>query len=92
MIREHILVFGRVQGVGFRYRAEYTARMMNLTGYVRNLGDGSVEMEVQGEKETINLLLKQLAQSSYIHISDVQREEIPLEDGEYTFGIKSTRY
>ena len=48
MIRKHILFYGRVQGVGFRYHATYKASLLGLTGWVRNLEDGSVEMEVQG--------------------------------------------
>ena len=44
MIRKHILFYGRVQGVGFRYHATYKASLMGLTGWVRNLEDGSVEM------------------------------------------------
>ena len=49
MIRKHILFYGRVQGVGFRYHATYKASLLGLTGWVRNLEDGSVEMEVQGD-------------------------------------------
>jgi len=48
-IREHIIFHGRVQGVGFRYQAMYAARSFDLTGWVENLPDGSVEMEVRGE-------------------------------------------
>ena len=47
-IRKHILVSGRVQGVGFRYRTYYLAQNLGLTGWVQNLEDGRVEMELQG--------------------------------------------
>ena len=53
MVRKHIFFSGWVQGVGFRYRALYAARAMGLTGWVQNLWDGRVEMEVQGEPEKI---------------------------------------
>ena len=43
-------VYGRVQGVGFRYSARYCALELGLAGWVRNEWDGSVEMEVQGRK------------------------------------------
>ena len=46
MVRKHFKITGRVQGVGFRYRAKYAASGMGLTGWVRNEWDGSVEMEV----------------------------------------------
>ena len=49
LVRKHIIFKGRVQGVGFRYFCYTEANKMNLTGYVRNLYDGNVEMEVQGD-------------------------------------------
>ena len=48
-IRKHIYFYGRVQGVGFRYYAVQKANQLGLTGWVRNLSDGSVEMEVEEE-------------------------------------------
>jgi acylphosphatase len=42
------LISGRVQGVGFRYFAQRAATELNLTGYVRNLEDGSVEVYAAG--------------------------------------------
>ena len=49
MIRQHIYFSGRVQAVGFRFRAQMNATQLGLTGWVRNLFDGRVEAEVQGE-------------------------------------------
>ena len=54
--RRHIRFFGRVQGVGFRYHAMYSARNFNLTGWVANRSDGSVEMEVQGPEAAIDYI------------------------------------
>ncbi|MEP7236115.1 MAG: acylphosphatase, partial [Ignavibacteriota bacterium] len=48
MQRFHLLVSGLVQGVGFRQNTRRKARLMNLTGFVRNLPEGTVEIEVQG--------------------------------------------
>ena len=48
MIRKSIRVFGQVQGVGFRWKLMNIANRHNLTGYVRNLDNGNVEVEVQG--------------------------------------------
>ena len=45
---KHILFSGQVQGVGFRYTAHRTAGRYNVTGFVRNLPDGDVEMLAQG--------------------------------------------
>ena len=46
---QHILVLGRVQGVGFRQYTLMRARELNLSGWVRNLNDGRVEILVEGE-------------------------------------------
>ena len=56
MAREQRVVrfFGTVQGVGFRYATIHTARGYDVTGYVRNLADGSVECLVEGEAEEID--------------------------------------
>lgn len=50
-VRKHIVFHGRVQGVGFRYTAKYLARSLELTGWVTNEWDGTVVMEVQGERD-----------------------------------------
>ncbi len=79
-IRKHMIFRGRVQGVGFRFVANYSAVNIGVTGWVQNLWDGSVEMEVQGTSEQINLLLQQIYESRYIHIEDIEVEKIPLKE------------
>jgi acylphosphatase len=58
--RAHILVSGRVQGVGYRAFAARTAARRGLAGGVRNLDDGRVELEVEGQKAVIEALLQEL--------------------------------
>ncbi|HAU5067132.1 TPA: acylphosphatase [Citrobacter amalonaticus] len=53
-------VYGRVQGVGFRYTTQQEARRLSLTGYARNRDDGSVEVVASGEAEQVDKLLKWL--------------------------------
>ena len=54
-------VYGRVQGVNFRYFVRNIARRLGLKGYVRNLASGdAVEVQVEGEKQQLNKLLEQL--------------------------------
>ena len=51
---KHILFSGQVQGVGFRYTASRIARRYSITGFVRNLPDGDVEMLAQGSEQDID--------------------------------------
>ena len=57
-IRRHIYFSGRVQEVGFRFTACLLARRLGLTGWVKNLWDGRVEMEVQGTEDEIRRLIQ----------------------------------
>ncbi len=88
MVRKHIIFTGSVQGVGFRYRASYAASNVGVTGFVRNQRDGSVEMEIQGTNEQINMVLKLINQSSYIVIDNMVTEDIPLDEHEYGFHVR----
>ncbi len=49
----HLIVSGRVQGVGFRYFAEEIASRFHITGYVKNLGNGDVEIFAEGEENNL---------------------------------------
>jgi acylphosphatase len=60
MLEMHAIFHGQVQGVGFRAFVKRTAEEFSLTGYVRNLRDGSVEAVVQGEKAVLETFLQQL--------------------------------
>lgn len=80
IVRRHLWFSGRVQGVGFRYRAYYIAKALNLTGWVRNSWDERVEMEVQGTRENISKMLVQLNEQSFIFIEDVKEKNIPVEE------------
>ena len=60
VVSAHMMVHGRVQGVGFRVFAAQAARRFQLFGGVRNLHDGRVELEVEGPKELIETLLTAL--------------------------------
>ena len=81
--RYHMIFSGRVQAVGFRYRAMHAARSLGLTGWVRNRADGSVEMEVQGREEEIDLLLQTLQQNRYIDITGLSARTVPLQSDHY---------
>ncbi len=53
MIRKKIWIFGRVQGVGFRYRARDIAASYGIRGYVKNMPDGSVYIESEGTERNV---------------------------------------
>ena len=57
MRRVRAIVTGRVQGVAYRASTVYEAREHGLTGWVRNLADGSVELEAQGDAAKVDALL-----------------------------------
>ncbi|MGM0431356.1 MAG: acylphosphatase [Spirochaetota bacterium] len=57
-----ILLQGRVQMVGFRYFAVQQARQHNITGYVRNLSSGDVEIVAEGESEQLDAFLSAVKQ------------------------------
>lgn len=53
-------VYGRVQGVGFRYTTQHEAKRLGLTGYAKNMDDGSVEVVACGESDRVEQLMKWL--------------------------------
>lgn len=77
-VRRHYFLSGRVQEVGLRYTAFYLAEELGLSGWVSNLEDGRVEMELQGKPETIDLLLCRLNGKGRISITSVEEEEAAL--------------
>ena len=79
LIRKHYWVSGRVQGVGFRYRACYIASSLGVTGWVRNNWDERVEMEAQGTREDLARMVEMLYRQSFIGIEGVEEEVVPVE-------------
>ena len=58
--RRHITVSGRVQGVGFRYFVIQKANECQLTGWVKNLPNGKVEIEAEGEDQDLDCFVDYL--------------------------------
>ena len=85
MIRRHIVFYGWVQGVGFRYRARHAAELYGCTGWVKNEWDGSVTMEIQGTEEAIGRVILAIERGTYVRIENMVSRTIPVHPGERGF-------
>ena len=88
-VRWRLRCWGQVQRVGFRYTALYLARRLKLIGWVRNLTDGSVQMEAQGDVAQVRQFLIRLKAQPHIHIEKTVIEELPLQQREKQFRVLS---
>lgn len=87
-IREHFVFTGRVQGVGFRFRAGNLATHYGVTGWIRNNVDGTVEAEMQGREEELDKIIQALQHDSYIRIDWMERERMEPEPQERKFSVR----
>jgi len=87
IIRMEFQFYGRVQGVGFRYKLNHLARGCGVSGWVRNEYDGSVAAQLQGREGQIDEILSLLAQDRYIDIQEIRKKNIPIKEGEQGFQV-----
>lgn len=83
MIARNVIFLGRVQGVGFRFTVHRMAGRHRLTGFVRNLPDGTVEMFAQGPAEDVDACISDIQESFGGYVRDVNITEVP-PDPRYT--------
>ena len=88
IIRRRFCFYGRVQGVGFRYVAQFAAQSAGATGWVRNEYDGSVTMEIQGSEEQIDRVLLALNNARYIRIDATESRTIAVDSRERSFRVR----
>ena len=75
-----ITVFGKVQGVGFRFYTKKKADELNLTGWVKNMRDGSVYIEAEGENLDIDTFIDWCRQGpEWAHVTGTQIQMLPLQ-------------
>jgi acylphosphatase len=87
--RFRAIVRGRVQGVGFRANAAAEARRLGLTGWVRNLFDGTVETDAEGPDAAVQSYLTWLRHGPALsHVTGVDEEWLPAAGGGVSFDIK----
>lgn len=88
MIRYSITVDGRVQGVGFRYFTQMEAFKLGLTGWVKNLIDDKVEMEVQGPEENVLKFISSIKKGNgFSRIDDIELNKIDVISNESKYKI-----
>ncbi len=89
IIRVHMWVTGRVQGVGFRAHVEYHASQIGVTGWVRNVGYDSVETVAEGTRAQIDKFIVAVKQGPRASRVDDARVEYETVTGEFQeFGVK----
>lgn len=75
--RKKLLYSGHVQGVGFRYTAQSIAAGFDVTGYVRNLPDGRVELVAEGSPAELQAFLDAVDQELGVYIRDAKTSNEP---------------
>ena len=89
MIRAHIRVTGRVQGVGFRAHVQYYGAKIGVTGWVRNVGYDTVETVAEGTKAQIENFIEMVKQGPRASRVDEAWIEYETVTGEFKeFGVK----
>jgi acylphosphatase len=90
-VQLHAFVSGRVQGVGFRYFVQELAQQANLTGWVRNLWDGRVEIIAEGDRLVLEKFLSRVGRGPLsAKVDAIDTEWYPAE-GQFTgFHVRSS--
>ena len=73
-----VIFSGLVQGVGFRYRTHTIAQNLPISGYVRNLTDGTVELVAEGTDEDLNLFIREITEELKTNIQNIHQEDIEI--------------
>lgn len=88
MIRLLCVIQGQVQGVGFRFFVLQLANAHQLTGWIRNMSNGMVEMELQGPSTVVQQVLRLIRQGErFIQVEDLSCKELPYNPKEEQFRI-----
>ena len=87
-VRWHIFFEGDVQFVGFRYTARLLAKKLELSGWVRNLPDGRVEVEAQGPVTDLRRFLIGIKSQPHIHVTHYTIAAIGPDPDEHRFSVR----
>ena len=87
-IARNLLIKGRVQGVGYRYYTQREAEKLGLTGFVKNLYNGDVEVYVEGDKEIVDYFISFLRRGpGFADVDEIKITEIPYENKYLDFSV-----
>lgn len=87
-IRVHLIISGRVQGVGYRYFIQKHANDLALSGWVQNQEDGSVEAEFEGPSNAVEKMIQFCREGpSHAKVEEIKKESVPVKD-EGIFRVK----
>ena len=85
----HLLISGHVQGVSFRAHTQKKSLELGLTGWVRNLPDGRVEVQAHGPKDKLEILHQWAGQGpTAARVTEVKAEWMQAANSETTFSIR----
>jgi len=88
LVAVHLIVKGKVQGVFYRKSTRKQALELNLKGWVRNMDNGDVEIEAEGDEKTIREFIQWCTKGpEKAHVTEVLEEWVPLK-GFSDFNIK----
>lgn len=75
----NLTIFGRVQGVGFRFYTQRKARELDVSGFVKNQTDGTVYIEAEGIEENLDRFILWCYEGpTWAHVSNVNRQDVPV--------------
>ena len=84
----HVYVSGYVQGVAYRYSAIRQAKHLGVTGWVKNLRDGRVEVLIEGEEPQVNQMVDWCGHGPRsAHVTNIQTEQLPYSGKFHRFDV-----
>ncbi len=87
-VRRRYRFSGLVQGVGFRWEAMSLASQLGLVGWARNERDGSVTVEIEGERGRLDVFLRAMESVSRFDITEAEAEDLPVLGSETAFKVR----
>ena len=87
-IRRRIIFSGRVQGVGFRFTAVRAAANYDVVGFVRNMANGNVEVEIEGSRKDIQDFTTEMEDRMRGNIREVKFQDMPVGGSYHRFEIR----